>query len=420
MSELPSSSFAKPHQKNPENFPAARPPGGGGGADNPLFSLRDLSKEPKQPGTLERAARVLTGVVGMDQLTYVQASVAAKMAQGILMSVDAHEMTAMDPELRRQFFESYDVLGKMGKVHGVVKELKDRARPNPDRFFDSGSSTVYVKRELNGRIVNWPEGRYDPLKRVCYNYLTGIFPAKYLPDTAETERALADYRNPRKQQVLEENLDALPNVETKGILDGFFYATNKGNKMSDKNDSDGRIYINSLPNHTPRAFLELAKKLNDYPEMVFKLKMLGPSEGTKALDLNRADKMVLYFKAGDEAKILEIMRQFYEVVKPSTFEDRTPKLVAQLKGKDGKLMRGIAFGQEPDPDLYGKNNSFNNIREGCFQAVHQNGVSVDSPDFERAVMEQFKRFNIDPRNPAFNYPPEKGQSLFPVIASNSY
>ncbi len=83
-------------------------------------------------------------------------------------------------------------------------------------------------------------------------------------------------------------------------------------------------------------------------------------------------------------------------------------------------MKGISFGQEPDSGL-GPQNSFNNLREGIFNFIYQHDhISVDSPDFDRKFLEYFKLYKVDPKNPAFNWPPEKGSELFSVIAANSY
>lgn len=115
------------------------------------------------------------------------------------------------------------------------------------------------------------------------------------------------------------------------------------------------------------------------------------------------------------------MRQLY-VANPHAFEDRTPKLAAQLKNSDGTFMKGIAFGQDPDTSLGSRHIrfSFNSLREGVFNTLYQyNHVSVDSSDFDTKLAEKFREVKINPDHPAFNFPPEKGRMLFSEIATNS-
>lgn len=113
------------------------------------------------------------------------------------------------------------------------------------------------------------------------------------------------------------------------------------------------------------------------------------------------------------------MRDLYKISNPQVFENVTPKLAAQLKNENGVLMRGIAFGQEPDPSLEGKH-TFNNLREGILVDMYRReGISPEFPDYENKVREKFKEFKIDPNYPAFNYPPENGTNLFSLIAANS-
>lgn len=40
------------------------------------------------------------------------------------------------------------------------------------------------------------------------------------------------------------------------------------------------------------------------------------------------------------------------------------------------------------------------------------------PDFDERFKGKLKEQYIDPKNPAFNLPPEKGQQLYPVILAN--
>jgi len=211
----------------------------------------------------------------------------------------------------------------------------------------------------------------------------------------------------------------LANIKDVGPGGGFFWAFSRQVELPQGRHNDqGRVYLNPLPQQGHRVFWELAKLLND-TQIPFQLKMLDYDGTQDALNLNRADKMVLYFDAAHQADVLTMIRKLYETVQPRSFEEGTPKLAAQLKGSDGVLLRGIAFGQSPSPDIEG-NNSFNNLREEVINDVYEiHHIPPDSRNFELMVRAKFREFKIDPKNPAFNYPPENGIKLFALIAANS-
>lgn len=308
------------------------------------------------------------------------------------------------------------------KLHNVIGEIRARAGSDPDGFFNSGTTHFYTKRlaPSGHKMIDWPESTYDPMKRRCYNFLTGVYPLRYIPNKPETDQLLSMVKDPNRNKSLENNLRTLANIENPGAGGGFFWAFSKQSKLPEGRHGDhGRIYVNPLPQQGHRVFWELAKLLNDTP-IPFQLKMLDYDGSQDVLNLNRADKTVLYFDAGHQADVLVIMRKLYETVRPTSFEDNTPKLAAQLKDTNGSLMRGIAFGQNPDESIGSSETSFNNLREGVINDVHSiHHVPVNSPNFELKVREEFEEFKIDPQNPAFNYPPENGVKLFSLMAVNS-
>lgn len=308
------------------------------------------------------------------------------------------------------------------KLHKVIEEIRTRAKSNPDGFFNSGTTYFYVKRPApSGHgMIDWPESTYDPIKRRCYNFLTGVYPMRYIPDKPKTEQLLSMVKDPNRNRSLENNLETLTNIENLGASRGFFWAFSKQSKLPEgRHGENGRIYLNPLPQQGHRVFWELARLLND-TQIPFQLKMLEYGGSQDVLDLNRVDKMVLYFNVAHQADVLTIIRKLYETVRPASFEEATPKLAAQLKDKNGSLMRGVAFGQNHDESIGGTTTSFNNLREGIINDVYNTyHVPIDSIDFELKVREKFREFKIDPQNPAFNYPPENGIKLFALMATNS-
>lgn len=308
------------------------------------------------------------------------------------------------------------------KLHKVIEEIRARAGSNPDGFFNSGTTYFYTKRlaPSGNTIIDWPESTYDPMKRRCYNFLTGVYPMKYIPDKPETNELLSMVKDPNRNKSLENNLRTLTNIENPGAGGGFFWTFSKQQKLPEgRHSNHGRIYLNPLPQQGHRVFWELARLLND-TQIPFQLKMLDYGGSQDVLNLNRADKIVLYFDAGHQTDVLATMRKLYETVQPTAFEEGTPKLAAQLKDLNGNLMRGIAFGQNPDESIENTEISFNNLREGIIDDVHTiHHVPIDTTAFELKVRQQFRKFKIDPQNPAFNYPPENGIKLFSLMATNS-
>lgn len=309
----------------------------------------------------------------------------------------------------------------LDKLHKVIEEIRARAKSNPDGFFNSGTTYFYVKRPApSGHgMIDWPESTYDPMKRLCYNFLTGVYPMRYIPDKPKTEQLLSMVKDPNRNRSLQNNLKTLANIENPGAGGGFFWAFSKQSKLPEGIHGDhGRIYLNLLPQQGHRVFWELARLLND-TQIPFQLKMLDYDGSQDILNLNRADKMVLYFDVAHQADVLTTVRNLYETARPASFEEATPKLAARLKDKNGSLMKGVAFGQDPDESIDGTEISFNNLREGIINSVHNiYHVPIDSTDFELKARGEFREFKIDPQNPAFNYPPENGIKLFALMAAN--
>lgn len=236
------------------------------------------------------------------------------------------------------------------------------------------------------------------------------------------KEALSYYRSEKVDKDLDDKLGMLPNVELMAMA-GWKGTEPKSKKIEVGTGRVGRIYINLAATQMYEVFYELARFLNNNPDMAHQTKVAVPAHNEtrdeEIISLNRADKMLFYFNATDEQKALNIVRALYQKLGPSAFEDKIPKMAAQLRYVDGKPMEGFAFGQDPeaDPRLQV---SFNNTREHLLISLYKDaGISPDSPDFEKKLQERFKDYWIDPINPAFNWPPEKGQQLFPVIAANS-
>lgn len=174
----------------------------------------------------------------------------------------------------------------------------------------------------------------------------------------------------------------------------FYLETNKG---PENNNSLGRLYINPKPEIISKLILDLAQGFRDAG---VKSRIKLPNWGEKSA-LARFDKIVVYFSAEEERKVLEILDKVYARY-GDYFEEETPKCTANLHNKNGELMKGVGFGEEPKIPR----ESFGSLRAKILAAAYVEAedlnLSIDDPRFNSVFDEICERYQVDPKNLAFN------------------
>ena len=129
-------------------------------------------------------------------------------------------------------------------------------------------------------------------------------------------------------------------------------------------------------------------------------------------DVNRYDKMVIYFNEEDEAAMASAMEQLY-TQNSQIFVDGSPQCTTSLTDSRGKTMTGVNFGEEPRSDQGGK--SFGAIRSEIlaevYSAAKKGNYQVSDQRAQRDFQMACQKFGVDANNPAFN----TGQESFKLM-----
>ncbi|HEU0050717.1 MAG TPA: T3SS effector HopA1 family protein [Patescibacteria group bacterium] len=195
------------------------------------------------------------------------------------------------------------------------------------------------------------------------------------------------------------------------MRDGWIYFKLNGGAKVDREPNGGRIYLNVKPEYLPAFYKEALPRFYRAGVAVD----AKISQKANAEDLNRLDKMILYFKETDEQKILAVVSELYQS-HPEYFLDGTPHFTKPLRNVEGKPMKGVSFGEQPH---FGGVLSFGEIRAKIlgevFSVMEKNRIEPDDPRVQILFEHACKRFDIDPVSPAFNL----GAGSFRLIRNQS-
>ncbi len=179
------------------------------------------------------------------------------------------------------------------------------------------------------------------------------------------------------------------------IPSGLVCHGNGGLEVFDGNHSLGRIYLNLEPTEALEGFQFIAEQLQR-TQTPFQVKVFYMSD---SFDLNRTDKCVVYFSDANEVLVLNAIEKL-----PLKYLDFTgiPKFASPLKDSNGKIIRGVSFGQEP----YSEKTSFNIIRSNLLTDLYLSFPNGFSEIQEHEIWQKFEelcaKYQIDPNWPAFN------------------
>lgn len=169
----------------------------------------------------------------------------------------------------------------------------------------------------------------------------------------------------------------------------------------------GRIYLNLEPTSCPDIQLEMVKRCHN----------AGIAIDTKAPNTmdqraaSRADKMVVYANKEQLSGAKQVIEDIYRKYEGS-FLDATPKFTEEIKDGAGRVIRGVAYGDEPrQGGPYSERRSFGEVRSkilaGLCEYAHNNRLEVDFTDQD--IVNKFQQLcekeGVDYKNPARNLTP---------------
>lgn len=368
-------------------------------------NLDVLAKKPQDSQNVTAIGEIVKTIAQMPEYSYSDAIQVCRIL-GTLARNPRHAFELnrqFDLPTRQVFYETYKRMQKLAEVGRTLNEFKLKAIADPNFISE----------------------------RNVYDWLNGSEPPTYPSGSEETQRLVRVCNSEGRMHHLDRNLAALDNIQLSNIS-GWKSIESKGVKLEQQarktkhgtfytRPNEGRMYINAKPEAMVTVMTEMAKLFDQQPLVPFEAKMISPGSMNEN-GLNRADKMVLYFNSKNQAEILKIMQELYRRIRPENFDTATPKMAAKLKDGGGSIMNGISFGEEPSdevvwaPPIRGEH-SFNNLREGVLWELRDDlTTSHFEAKFRQACKELAK---VDPENPAFNYPPQKGVLRFPVIIANA-
>ncbi|MEK7131637.1 MAG: T3SS effector HopA1 family protein [Patescibacteria group bacterium] len=193
--------------------------------------------------------------------------------------------------------------------------------------------------------------------------------------------------------------DAVPAISPgqKSIENGWVYF--KLNGGANPSAKRGRLYLNIRPEQLVK-FYENALPTLQKSNLRVDAKI---AQTANPEDVNRYDKMVIYFNEEDEAIMASAMEQLY-TQNSQIFVDGSPKCTTSLADSKGKSMTGVNFGEEPGPDQGGK--SFGDIRSKIlaevYSAAKRGNYQVSDQRAQRDFQMACQKFGVDSDNPAFN------------------
>lgn len=249
-----------------------------------------------------------------------------------------------------------------------------------------------IERELQqGRDLDdifyhdFYSGNNDNLKYKENDLITQKLKIKY---ATSIKKVREEFENGRKQNI--------------SVMEDPYWTYCKVNQGVVNYNNLGRFYLNLEPEYVGNIFtktLELCQMSGLHVEMKI------PTNGN-ASTFNRQDKMVIYFNAEEENKMMSAINMLYNNNKEAFSETGTPHFAAAVKNLKNEKMKGVGFGEEPD----GFNNkvSFGQIRTKILEEVYQDakyqGLSINDSrfNFNSSFELHCKKSQVNPKNPAFN------------------
>jgi hypothetical protein len=270
------------------------------------------------------------------------------------------------------------------------------------------------KQEIEERVVAG-ENLEDILYEEFYNCDKNNL--RYADGDPKTERIKREYQasflkieKEIKMQIKEAHSNGdYASLRIKNGQENYWFQVQTNGGLNVREDTIGRFYFNCDVERAPDFF----KKLSDAcVKAGIRVEIKMPRrEDSHAL--NRFDKMLLYFNADEENKILKIVEEMHAQNEDIFKDKNTPRFTGKVKSAQGDVMQGVSFGEEP----VAYDESFGNIRVKILAELvseaQKNGYSIFNPKFDitNAFQKLCEKHGVDHNNPAYNNVRKKGKDF---------
>jgi len=309
------------------------------------------------------------------------------------------------------------IIEDLDSTNGTVLQLERPGRPSKEQVEVQESSPEkeraiaefreYVKKHQLEIEKELQQGR--DLNEIFYHdfYNRDIDQLKYRENYPDVQRLTREYS--AKIMAVRENLlsEAKKGSNLMPMDNGYwFYCNINGNCRNQT--ALGRFYFNLKPEYAGQVFYKTAKAFRDAGlRSQIKIPLVGNAKA-----FNRFDKMVAYFDAEEEQKVLQVLENLYRDNLEAFDKTGTPRFTAEVKNKQGEKMAGVGFAEEP---LF-RNESFGTIRAKILADVYtearnsRRSIIDQNFDFESAFRMACLKYQVDYQNPAFNI--QRGSEKF--------
>jgi len=309
------------------------------------------------------------------------------------------------------------IIEDLGSTNGTVLQLERPGRLSKEQLEVQESSPEkeraiaefreYVKKHQLEIEKELQQGR--DLNEIFYHdfYNRDIDQLKYRENDPAVQRLAGEYS--AKIMAVRENLlsEAKKGSNLMPMDNGYwFYCNINGNCRNQT--ALGRFYFNLKPEYAGQVFYKTAKAFRDAGlRSQIKIPLVGNAKA-----FNRFDKMVAYFDAEEEQKVLQVLENLYRDNLEAFDKTGTPRFTAEVKNKQGEKMAGIGFAEEP---LF-RNESFGTIRAKILADVYteaknyRRSINDHLFDFESTFRTVCLKYQVDYQNPAFNI--QRGSEKF--------
>jgi hypothetical protein len=311
------------------------------------------------------------------------------------------------PEQPEQALENQE--SKEPMVNGVLRDFQKFVEGHTaDWDFDDISEIDFLSRMFE-------KPSFDMWDIYEDFYQSNIDNRKY-QDNPETRKAMEEYDE--NIAVLLEDWTPDPNVKIRPDSRKKWLLGNINGGVDSKAHM-GRFYLNLKPDGAVSFYMTALEELQEAGVHVgAKIVMQG-----RVKCFNQRDKMVVYFDSEEEQQVLEAIQNLYEFDAGDTFDDTgIPAFSAEVKDRDGNIMKGIGFGEDPGGD---GEESFGTIRSQILFEICSEVKKMKKKNPEMGIpFEKYhelflkyckkRNYRVDPENPAFNLTRKKHKP-FPII-----
>ncbi|MBI5422312.1 hypothetical protein HZA44_04225 [Candidatus Peregrinibacteria bacterium] len=302
-----------------------------------------------------------------------------------------HQTQREANEIRPSTEIDFDAFRLFARAHGPEIEAKmGQGNGLEDFFYDS-----FYSENIDRPLYRETDPKFEPMK------------AWY---EKKADEVLQKFLHLAKQYEGQEKPPIMP--AERAIRSGWVYFKVNGGAAEDT--KMGRLYLNIQPARLPE-FYEECLPLFYRRNLKVDAKI---SRTAKLGDVNRYDKMVIYFNEGDEEALMRTIQELYRN-NERLFIGGIPRFSVPLPNEGGTAMRGVGFGEQPIQSGV----SFGQIRARILSEVYsqarQAGISLDDPRAMQLFKQACLDHGVDPEKAAFGLSIE-GNKSFPVIRSLSF